>query len=134
MVMPSGFPRKERVQGRHPTSSAFDRGRGQAHAPRPGVLMRHKVQLRNSGFRPVSQCVSDQPTRNGEGSVMKTCFTVALSILAGAVLGAGAIQGLQAQGKPKAYTVSELERLIPRPKLPSPLKPRLHSRPPVLVR
>ena len=42
---------------------------------------------------------------------MKTCFTVALSILAGAVLGAGAIQGLQAQGKPKAYTVSELETI-----------------------
>ena len=44
---------------------------------------------------------------------MKTCFTVALSMLAGAVLGAGAIQGLQAQGKPKAYTVSELETLDP---------------------
>ena len=37
---------------------------------------------------------------------MKTGFTIALSMLAGAVLGAGAIQGLQAQGKPKAYTVS----------------------------
>ena len=34
-------------------------------------------------------------------------------MLAGAVLGAGAIQGLQAQGKPKAYTVSELETLDP---------------------
>jgi uncharacterized protein (DUF1330 family) len=44
---------------------------------------------------------------------MKTCFTVALSMLAGAVFGAGAIQGLQAQGKPKAYTVSELETLDP---------------------
>jgi uncharacterized protein (DUF1330 family) len=44
---------------------------------------------------------------------MKTCYTVALSMLAGAVLGAGAIQGLQAQGKPKAYTVSELETLDP---------------------
>ena len=37
---------------------------------------------------------------------MKTGFTIALSMLTGAVLGAGAIQGLQAQGKPKAYTVS----------------------------
>ena len=44
---------------------------------------------------------------------MRTCFTVALSMLAGAVLGAGAIQGLQAQGKPKAYTVSETETLDP---------------------
>jgi uncharacterized protein (DUF1330 family) len=44
---------------------------------------------------------------------MKTCYTVALSMLAGAVLGAGAIQGLQAQGKPKAYTVSETETLDP---------------------
>ena len=34
---------------------------------------------------------------------MKTYFTVALSMLAGASLGAGAIQGLQAQGKPKAW-------------------------------
>ena len=44
---------------------------------------------------------------------MKTRYTVALSMLAGAVLGAGAIQGLQAQGKPKAYTVSETETLDP---------------------
>ena len=42
---------------------------------------------------------------------MKTYYTVALSMIAGAALGAGAIQGLQAQGKPKAYTISELETL-----------------------
>jgi uncharacterized protein (DUF1330 family) len=44
---------------------------------------------------------------------MKTYYTVALSMLAGAALGAVAIQGLQAQGKAKAYTVSELETLDP---------------------
>jgi uncharacterized protein (DUF1330 family) len=44
---------------------------------------------------------------------MRTRYTVALSMLAGAVIGAVAIQGLQAQGKAKAYTVSELETLDP---------------------
>src|SRR6266851_1949592 len=34
-----------------------------------------------------------------------------LSLAIGAVLGAAALQGLHAQGKPKAYTVSELETL-----------------------
>jgi hypothetical protein len=40
---------------------------------------------------------------------MKTRLTVALSMLAGAALGAAAIQGLHAQAKPKAYQVTELE-------------------------
>ena len=34
-----------------------------------------------------------------------------LGLAIGAVLGAAALQGLHAQGKPKAYTVSELETL-----------------------
>jgi uncharacterized protein (DUF1330 family) len=42
---------------------------------------------------------------------MKTHCTVVLSMIAGAALGAAAIQGLHAQAKPKAYTVSELETL-----------------------
>jgi uncharacterized protein (DUF1330 family) len=45
--------------------------------------------------------------------VMKTRYTVALSMLAGVALGAVAVQGLHAQGKPKAYTISELESLDP---------------------
>ena len=44
---------------------------------------------------------------------MRTRCTVALSMLAGAVIGAVAIQGLHAQGNAKAYTVSELETLDP---------------------
>ena len=44
---------------------------------------------------------------------MKTRYTVALSMLAGVALGAVAVQGLHAQGKPKAYTISELELLDP---------------------
>ena len=40
---------------------------------------------------------------------MKTKYTVALSMLAGVAIGAVAVQGLQAQGKPKAYSVSETE-------------------------
>jgi uncharacterized protein (DUF1330 family) len=43
------------------------------------------------------------------GDVMKTYFTVALSMFAGAVLGAGAIQGLHAQAKPVGYAVVEID-------------------------
>ena len=38
---------------------------------------------------------------------MKTRYTVALSVLAGAALGAAAIQGLHAQAKPPAYVITE---------------------------
>ena len=40
---------------------------------------------------------------------MKTRYTVALSMLAGAALGATAIQGLHAQAKPPVYYVSEID-------------------------
>src|SRR5262245_6204057 len=40
---------------------------------------------------------------------MKTRYTVVLSMIAGAALGAAAIQGLHAQAKPKAYVISETE-------------------------
>jgi uncharacterized protein (DUF1330 family) len=40
---------------------------------------------------------------------MKTRYTVALSMIAGAALGGAAIQSLHAQAKPKAYTISETE-------------------------
>jgi uncharacterized protein (DUF1330 family) len=40
---------------------------------------------------------------------MKTKYTVALSMLAGAAVGVAAVQGLHAQSKPKAYQVTELE-------------------------
>ena len=42
---------------------------------------------------------------------MNTKFKIALAVVAGAALGAAAMQGLHAQAKPKAYTVSELEVL-----------------------
>jgi uncharacterized protein (DUF1330 family) len=42
---------------------------------------------------------------------MKIRCIVALSMLTGAALGSAAIQGLHAQAKPKAYTVSETELL-----------------------
>jgi uncharacterized protein (DUF1330 family) len=41
--------------------------------------------------------------------IMKTPYTVVLSMIAGAALGGAAIQGLHAQAKPKAYQVTELE-------------------------
>jgi uncharacterized protein (DUF1330 family) len=40
---------------------------------------------------------------------MKTRYTVVLSMIAGAAVGAAAIQGLHAQAKPKAYLVTEIE-------------------------
>jgi uncharacterized protein (DUF1330 family) len=40
---------------------------------------------------------------------MNTTYKVALGVLAGAALGAAAVQGLHAQAKPKAYIVTESE-------------------------
>jgi uncharacterized protein (DUF1330 family) len=40
---------------------------------------------------------------------MKTRFTVVLSVLAGAALGASAMQTLHAQAKPLAYVVGEID-------------------------
>ena len=40
---------------------------------------------------------------------MNTKFKIALAVIAGAGLGAAAMQGLHAQAKPKAYSVSELD-------------------------
>jgi uncharacterized protein (DUF1330 family) len=42
---------------------------------------------------------------------MKTRYTVVLSMIAGAALGAAAIQSLHAQGKSKVYFISESEVL-----------------------
>jgi uncharacterized protein (DUF1330 family) len=40
---------------------------------------------------------------------MKVNFKLAITLLAGAAIGAAAVQGLHAQGKPKAYIVTESE-------------------------
>jgi uncharacterized protein (DUF1330 family) len=40
---------------------------------------------------------------------MKTQYTIALSVLAGAVLGGAAIQGLHAQAKPPVYYIAEID-------------------------
>ena len=45
---------------------------------------------------------------NREGMQMKTKYTVALSLLAGAALGGAAIQGLHAQAKPPAYLIADI--------------------------
>jgi uncharacterized protein (DUF1330 family) len=42
---------------------------------------------------------------------MNPKYKLTLAVLAGVALGATAMQGLHAQAKPKAYTVSELETL-----------------------
>jgi uncharacterized protein (DUF1330 family) len=46
-------------------------------------------------------------------TIMKTRFTVALSMLAGTAIGAVAVQGLHAQAKPPVYTVSEIQVMNP---------------------
>jgi uncharacterized protein (DUF1330 family) len=42
---------------------------------------------------------------------MNSKFKIALAIIAGAALGAVAVQGLHAQAKPKTYVVTEIEPL-----------------------
>jgi hypothetical protein len=44
---------------------------------------------------------------------MKTKFKITLAAIAGATLGAAAVQGLHAQAKLRAYTVTEVEVLDP---------------------
>ena len=66
--------------------------------------MRRGFPLRNSSSSRITVSVS-------EGRHTTVSYIVALSMLAGAALGAGAIQGLQAQGKGKAYVITELETL-----------------------
>jgi uncharacterized protein (DUF1330 family) len=41
--------------------------------------------------------------------MMKTCYTVALSICAGVAVGAAAVQVLHAQAKPPAYVIAEID-------------------------
>jgi len=42
---------------------------------------------------------------------MNARYKIVLAIVAGAALGAAAVQGLHAQAKPKAYSVTETETL-----------------------
>ena len=45
---------------------------------------------------------------------MNTNSKIMVAVAAGVALGAGAVQGLHAQAKPKAYTVTELQTLDPK--------------------
>ena len=47
--------------------------------------------------------------RHFRGKIMKTQYTVALSMFAGAVLGVAALQGLHAQAMPPVYAVAEID-------------------------
>jgi uncharacterized protein (DUF1330 family) len=64
--------------------------------------------LRLRGF--ITGIIVGSSTQEGRDN-MKTRSTAALSMLAGIAIGAVAIQGLHAQAKPKAYTVTELQTL-----------------------
>ena len=59
---------------------------------------------------------------------MSSNYKLVFGVVVGAALGAAAIQGLHAQAKPKAYTVSELETLDAAPKPRSSLLSRLRKR------
>jgi uncharacterized protein (DUF1330 family) len=48
-----------------------------------------------------------------EGKLMNSNFKIALAVVAGAAVGAAAVQGLNAQAKLKAYSVTEVEVLDP---------------------
>src|SRR5262245_2545000 len=71
------------------------------------------LALITSGHHPASHRVVDFLLRcrwSATGRItMKTKYTVALSMLAGAALGAAAIQGLHAQGTPLVYYVAEID-------------------------
>src|SRR5205085_5373467 len=62
------------------------------------VSGRQSIAVANA--EPTAACSNREDTMNAK-------FNIALAILAGAALGAAAMQGLYAQGKPKAYSVTE---------------------------
>lgn len=55
---------------------------------------------------------------------VNTNYKIALAVLAGAVIGAAATQGLHAQAKLKAYSVSEIQTLDPTRQADDPVKVR----------
>src|SRR5215468_7154579 len=61
---------------------------------------KHDLTPRTAGVRRASGRV-----------IMKTRYTVVLSMIAGAALGGAAIQGLHAQAKPPAYLVIEINKV-----------------------
>src|ERR671934_2533513 len=52
---------------------------------------------------------NDLPNSASRENVMNTKYKIVLAVVAGAALGAAAVQGLHAQAKPKAYLISETE-------------------------
>jgi uncharacterized protein (DUF1330 family) len=56
-------------------------------------------------FTPERWCSADE----WSALIMKTRYTVILSMIAGAALGGAAIQGLHAQAKPPVYLVTEID-------------------------
>ena len=44
---------------------------------------------------------------------MKTSLSLALALLAGGAIGAAAVKGVQAQAKPPAYTIAEIDVIDP---------------------
>ena len=59
-------------------------------------------------MRADSMCVRVAPSATGS-NIMSRLITVGLAMLAGAALGAAAVQGLHAQAKPPIYVITEID-------------------------
>jgi uncharacterized protein (DUF1330 family) len=66
-------------------------------------------QTRHSEMRQIPYGLRRTIGNQGRNAMKNIYYTVGLSMLAGAVLGAGAIQGLHAQAKPVGYAVVEID-------------------------
>jgi uncharacterized protein (DUF1330 family) len=83
---------------------------------RPGFLASYK-QTKNLHHRWAQMTISvARPIRGHQPQgvskmriKMRNSFKIAIAAIAGAVIGAAAVQGLHAQAKPKAYQVAEFE-------------------------
>ena len=86
----------------------------QARSHRPisffGLRHLHIFDLQDR-LRPTRDPVIYQTNR--EESVMSSNYKLVFGVVLGAALGAAAVQGLHAQAKPKAYSVTETERHCP---------------------
>jgi uncharacterized protein (DUF1330 family) len=106
--------------GRRTTLQRASRGAG-ANGPRVCVstALRARILSSSSSNRKLHRQRRAVSDRRPEGVIrpteeewaMNTTFKIAIAVVAGAALGAAAVQGLHAQAKPKAYLVTEIEVL-----------------------
>ena len=69
------------------------------------VFLIARPALAKHDFTPERWCSADE----WRAFIMKTRYTVVLSMIAGAALGSAAIQALHAQAKPPVYLITEID-------------------------